>query len=166
METDLDIPSFEVVVPRPAIEAGEIDDVLQVFHGFMGSPSVIMQSRGQVDIRFEGYEDDPAELYEIPEVRSFVKKLDGAFPFWLFFISKNTASLAMMFFCFLPPYLNSSQQYEVFTATLNGLMRDRWFPAMEHIGYLVGLSPEEQESMVAEVIQYVAEGPLPVVTDH
>lgn len=166
METDLDIPSFEVIVPRHAIEAGEIDDVLQIFHVFMGSPSAIMHSRGQVDIIFEGYEDDPAELYEIPEVRTFVKKLDEAFPFWLFFLSKHTTSLAMMFFCFLPPCLNSSQQYEVFTATLNGLMRDRWFPAMEHIGYLVGLSPEEQESMVTEVIQYVAEGPLPMVADY
>ena len=36
-----------------------------------------------------GYDDDPRELYQIPEVVSFIKDLTSKLPFWLYFI--NTA---------------------------------------------------------------------------
>ena len=36
-----------------------------------------------------GYDDDPRELYQIPEVVSFIKDLNSKLPFWLYFI--NTA---------------------------------------------------------------------------
>ena len=36
-----------------------------------------------------GYDDDPRELYQIPEVVSFIKDLNSNLPFWLYFV--NTA---------------------------------------------------------------------------
>ena len=36
-----------------------------------------------------GYDDDPRELYQIPEVVSFIKDLNSKLPFWLYFV--NTA---------------------------------------------------------------------------
>ena len=36
-----------------------------------------------------GYDDDPRELYQIPEVVSYIKDLNSKLPFWLYFV--NTA---------------------------------------------------------------------------
>jgi hypothetical protein len=36
-----------------------------------------------------GYDDDASELYQIPEVVSFIKDLNSKLPFWLYFV--NTA---------------------------------------------------------------------------
>ena len=36
-----------------------------------------------------GYDDDPRELYQIPEVVSYIKDLNTKLPFWLYFV--NTA---------------------------------------------------------------------------
>lgn len=162
MGTEATIPPFTIIIPRSAVEAGEIDDVLEIFYAFMESPEAILESQDKVDILFEGYDDDLTELYEIPEVRGYVKKLDEVFPFWPFFLSKHTSGFIVAIFCFLPHSLHSSQKKEVFTKMVNSIFRERWFPAMERVGHLAGFSRDQQEEMVARVAKYVSDGPLPV----
>ena len=36
-----------------------------------------------------GYDDDPRELYQIPEVVSFIKDLNSKLPFWLYFVNTS-----------------------------------------------------------------------------
>lgn len=52
--------------------------------------------QGKLLISVEGYDDDPRELHEFPEVRRFYQKFYQAFPYWLFFVSLESDCLKMM----------------------------------------------------------------------
>jgi hypothetical protein len=49
----------------------------------------------------EGYDDDPREIYAIPEVRAFYKQLWQRWPYWLYFCNLDTENLMMMVMCCL-----------------------------------------------------------------
>lgn len=49
-----------------------------------------------------GYDDDPRELSEIPEVRAFFAKFYEVWPHWLYFI--DTRSLSTIVYCILKTY--------------------------------------------------------------
>lgn len=49
-----------------------------------------------------GYDADPRELYEIPEVRAFYQAFRRAWPFWFFACDLENPCLQAMTFCCLP----------------------------------------------------------------
>ena len=59
----------------------------------------IERLRGRVAVVFHGYSDDSRELYEIPEVRRFCAELDGAFPYWFYFLSAEGVTLGVIACC-------------------------------------------------------------------
>lgn len=50
----------------------------------------------------DGWNDDPNELYAIPEVRKFYQHFYSAWPYWFFFCDLHTETLQMLTFCLLP----------------------------------------------------------------
>jgi len=60
---------------------------------FLTSPETARNHFEKIDIVFHGYDDDTRQLFEIPEVRNFAFKLDEAFPYWFYFLSKNDLGL-------------------------------------------------------------------------
>ena len=64
-------------------------EYVTLLHGATGSlQSFEVAFQGYVFL-ISGYDDDPRELYQIPEVVSFIKDLNSKLPFWLYFV--NTA---------------------------------------------------------------------------
>lgn len=57
---------------------------------------------GKFQFLVEGWDDDPQELYAIPEVRTFYQYLHSAWPYWFFFCDLRTETLTMMTMCLLP----------------------------------------------------------------
>jgi hypothetical protein len=49
----------------------------------------------------EGYDDDPREIYAIPEVRKFYQQLWQRWPYWLYFCNLDAENLMMMVMCCL-----------------------------------------------------------------
>ena len=52
-------------------------------------------------LMIEGYDDDPREIYAIPEVRTFYQQLWRRWPYWLYFCNLDTENLMMMVMCCL-----------------------------------------------------------------
>jgi hypothetical protein len=50
----------------------------------------------KVALSVHGYDLDPRELFEIAEVRAFLRQLDQEFPFWFFFLSTKTEALKLL----------------------------------------------------------------------
>jgi hypothetical protein len=50
----------------------------------------------------DGWNDDPSELYAIPEIRKFYQHFHEVWPYWFFFCDLNTETLQMMTLCLLP----------------------------------------------------------------
>lgn len=50
----------------------------------------------------EGWDDEPPELYAIPELRKLEQDFHSAWPCWFFFCDLRTETLTMMTICLLP----------------------------------------------------------------
>jgi hypothetical protein len=57
---------------------------------------------GRFQFLLDGYDDDPAELYAIDEVRRFYRRFHEVWPYWFYFCDLGTETLTMMTFCLLP----------------------------------------------------------------
>jgi hypothetical protein len=47
----------------------------------------------------DGYNHDPRELFEIPEVRAYIKRLDQEWRYWFFFLSQADESIKLLESC-------------------------------------------------------------------
>jgi len=54
---------------------------------------------GRISLIVDGYNDDPREIFEVPEVRAFIKSIDQHWPYWFFFLSQADDSIKMLESC-------------------------------------------------------------------
>lgn len=85
-----------IEVPRAQVEAGDIAPVLQQLEFMTETRELAERWEGRVAVVFAGWDDDPREVTEIPEVRSYFAALTESFPYWLHFIEKVGDSLPLV----------------------------------------------------------------------
>jgi hypothetical protein len=73
-------------VPYEDIQTGDVTTVLSALQGFLQNRETVINGRGRVTLFFEGYDDDPRDVYDIPEIRRYAKTLDEQFPYWFYFL--------------------------------------------------------------------------------
>ncbi len=149
---------FVIVVSKQEVDSCDIEPALSLLKQLYGSPRIAKQFQERVDIAFDGYNEHPSELFEIQEVREFVSKLDGHFPFWFFFMSKYHLGLQCILYCFLPPFLKEEARNRIFPERINQLLSNRWYPALAQICEFVGMSEEEFEQLCMRGVSYIFEG--------
>ena len=64
-------------------------EYVTLLHGATGTIQSFEVAFQRYVFLISGYDDDPRELYQIPEMVSFIKDLNSKLPFWLYFV--NTA---------------------------------------------------------------------------
>ena len=64
-------------------------EYVTLLHGATDSLQSFEEAFQKYVFLISGYDDDASELYQIPEVVSFIKDLNSKLPFWLYFV--NTA---------------------------------------------------------------------------
>lgn len=149
-----------IVISRDEVERGDIERALSSLKCCMASADTIQDRFERLDVAFHGYDRDSREVFEIPEVRDFVHRLDEGFPFWLFFLSKKYLGLQAIMLCFLPPHLTEEAKRTVLPQRLDGLLNNRWWPAMNHICEAAGFTEVEIEELSERVVSYFTSGPL------
>lgn len=95
---DSEVDFLFVVASREEVEGDNIAGVLGTFNALTASRNTALRFLGRIDFRIEGYDDDPRELFEISEVRTFLRHLDDQFPFWFFFLSTETEAIKLLMF--------------------------------------------------------------------
>jgi hypothetical protein len=150
-----------IVITRQEVESLDITGPLNMLQPLLESPQTARNHFEKIDLAFHGYDDDSRELFEIPDVRNFVFKLDDAFPYWFYFLSKNDLGLQALILCFMPPYLTEVAKQQIFPERLQPLLLERWFPAMNHVCEFVEMPEEEIERLTNRVMSYVENGRLP-----
>ena len=88
-----------VVVSRQEAESLDIAPALKVLESLLYDAETVRMFQGQASISFHGYDTDPRELYQIPEVRQYLALLDTRFPYWFYFLSTDGDALKMIAFC-------------------------------------------------------------------
>ena len=72
----LGVDSIVLVVSHDEVEKLDLSGCLGVLDSLIESREKAMRFRDQVVFGVDGYNDDPRELFEIPEVRTFIRDLD------------------------------------------------------------------------------------------
>jgi len=153
-------PDFLTIVASKAeVLAGDTKGVLSALRSLVVSQDAAVAWCERVDFAIDGYNDTRWELFEIPEVREFVAKVDDEFPFWLFFLSKQSLGLQCIAHCFLPPFLKPEAQARIFPEKLDELLSMRWFPAMNQICDWVEMAEPEIDAMTDRSVEYLLAGP-------
>ena len=93
------VDGLVVVVSRDDVESNNISSTFSALSGLLVDEATVRRFQGRVKISFDGFNHDPREIYEIPEIRRFCAELDKHFPYWLYFLSMEDSSLKAMTFC-------------------------------------------------------------------
>ena len=86
---------------RREVEAGNISDALDRLLNLSDSATHVHNFEDRLTITIAGYDADPRELHQIPEVVSFFRRLSGHWPYWMHFLEKtgNTVGLVFWLLC-------------------------------------------------------------------
>jgi hypothetical protein len=144
-----------VVVDRSDVEKGDIMPTLDVLRSAMADADTCRIFQGQVEMSFDGYNEDPREIYEVPEIREFLRALDSQFPYWFYFLSTESDTLRMVTFCLcstrqLGPGLVHVQPGELQTFILSH------FTAMNSLFNRFCLDERINEEVTQCVLEYFA----------
>lgn len=143
-----------ITVPRTDIESGDITFALDSLHRISDSQKLAKKYKESIDLSVFGYEDDPRELYEIPEVRNWMQKLDKQFPYWLYFLSKETRSLAFIPLALCDFYIDRKLRIiEISNPCLSRYI-EAHFPAMNEMCYFAGFDDIEIFELSTRVVTF------------
>jgi hypothetical protein len=84
---------------RRQVETCDMDEPLELLRSLTADRGVAIEFCGRISLVVDGYNDDPRELFEIPEVRAYIKRLDQAWPYWFFFLSQADESIKLLESC-------------------------------------------------------------------
>jgi len=150
--------SLFVIISRDDIEAADITAPLNTLSRLLDR-DVALRFREGVDIGIHGYDSDVRELYEIPEVRDYIRKLDEKFPYWCYFLSTKARGLAWVVSCFCPPHLTPKTKAEIWPKRIGDYLERRGFPAMNRMCEITGVSESEIQKMSERILGYFFTGP-------
>ena len=141
-------------VTREEVETCDVTRILDIFLGFLQSPREFYDS---VEITVSGYDDDPRELWEIPEVKRWFETLDKAWPFAFFFMSTLGAGLRVLALCCIGAETIDENTVQVSPLYMAAFMSEHFVP-MNAMFELVSLSDEENCRRTDELMLYFLKG--------
>jgi hypothetical protein len=96
--------AFSIVIDKEAIENMDFSMINQYIEDRDFDETLLYEAIGKLDISFYGYDNDPREIFEIPEIQNWVKTsmLEEKIP-WFFFLSTapTSQSLRALAVCFI-----------------------------------------------------------------
>ena len=89
-----------MVISRRQVEQHDLASLLKALKVFTATREDAWRYRGQMSLSVDGYNDDPRDLVDIPEVRSLLKGLTTQWPYWGFFFNQVDDSIRLLGSCF------------------------------------------------------------------
>jgi hypothetical protein len=146
-----------VTIAREDIERGNVDAAVASLNKLVTSKAALEASNGTISLLVGGYDQDPRELYMIPEVRAYFQALDAAFPYWFHVLARLEHSLRMVFMLLVDltpvPSPDGSVQAQFANDDLHTFLEDH-FQAMDSIHGTYGFSEEENARITELVMNY------------
>lgn len=98
-----DVDLIIIEFSRANVDACLIGDALDRLMILSDSAEHTAKFTQSVVFTFQGFEDDPRELCEIPEVRDFMEALHGQWTYWAHFLAPLTDVIALLYTLLLTP---------------------------------------------------------------
>src|SRR6516162_1713428 len=90
-----------IMASREEVEARDVSRASASLKRLL-EPNNARRLKGKLVFGIGGYDADPRELFEIPEVRTWMRKLDREFPYWFYFLDlgpRSTLSFVTFSLC-------------------------------------------------------------------
>ncbi len=84
---------------RRQVETLDLAEPLQFLRRLTADRKTAVEFSGRISLLIDGYNDDPRELFEIPEVCAYIKCLDQEWRYWFFFLSQGNESIKLQESC-------------------------------------------------------------------
>ena len=88
-----------LLVSRREVEHADLASVLSRLKVFLATREDAWRYRGQMTLVVDGYNNDPRELVDIPEVRTILRRLEAEWPYWAFFFNQVDDSIKLLLSC-------------------------------------------------------------------
>ena len=89
------LDNFIIIIPRSAVEQWDYSYILRYFPKFRDE-ALIKKTRNKFTISFDGYNDDPREIYEIWNIRYYIQVVTSMFPYWFYYINLTDDCLFLL----------------------------------------------------------------------
>ncbi len=143
---------------RDEVERGDLARAYDLLCGLTDTREAAEFGEGRLLFCFSGWDEDPREICDIPEIRAWFRRLTEVFPYWLHFAEKqgNTLPNALMLLC------QGETEWSPHTGMVGWRFADlnelqaivlRLFTAQNGFYERLGLSEEMNERISEEVAQ-------------
>jgi hypothetical protein len=88
-----------LLISRREVEAADLASVLSRLKVFLATREDAWRYRGQMTLVVDGYNHDPRELVDIPEVRTLLRRLEAEWPYWAYFVNQVDDSIKLLLSC-------------------------------------------------------------------
>ena len=88
-----------LLISRREVEQGDLPSVLSRLKPLLATREDAWRYRGQMTLVVDGYNDDPRELVDIPEVRALLRGLEAEWPYWAYFFNQVDDSIKLLLSC-------------------------------------------------------------------
>ena len=155
------------VITRQQIEDADFESSLDFLRSLVPTqhPEHAWAYKGRLSLAITGYNSDPRELFEIPEVCYYLRTLDAEWPFWLFFLNQADESIKVVAMC-----LASTLEVDPGAAHIDpeGLSNflERGFAAVNYLFEKYGFPETENEALSMGVSQIFANSPIDLERDQ
>lgn len=149
-----------LMISRRQVKSADITSVLQNLKPFLVTREDAWLYRGQMSLVVDGYNEDPRELVDILEVRTFLRLLDAQWLYWAFFFNQVDDSIKLLGSCVCGANYPGRGAVEIDGTELGDFLR-RGFNGMNSIFDRFGFPEKELELMsmgLLEVIEQAGMG--------
>lgn len=160
---------FLFIIDRDEIEALNVEEPRKFFDRLRSTKELAEHCQGKVEIGFHGYNDDPRELFEIPEMRRYIPALIAALPeiFFFAYTGERSHTLKTLAMCLTQVEIiartpNENNQIPVVVATDKiSKFLESHFPGLNEMTEWLGMSIEDNKKISFNVMRALGFNPPP-----
>jgi hypothetical protein len=139
VKSKYDIVTYHI--DKEDVEGGDISNALVYIDSLLRTRESLLACAGKVEFFVVGYDKDSRELWEIPEVRIYLSKLNEARPYWFLFQAESGFWLQALTSCLLN-VKRTERGVEVLDPEKIGALMTQWFEGLNELSNKFVLSTE------------------------
>jgi hypothetical protein len=142
-------------ISQEAIQNCDTSEYVTLLHGATGSLQSFEVAFQKYVFLISGYDEDSRELYQIPEVVSFIKDLNSKLPFWLYFVNTSDKKFLSWMIACLYQAISLDQDdetiYADFDADAYNDLIEYQFSNIVKLMSVLGMGDSVQEKVLKEL---------------
>jgi hypothetical protein len=143
-----------LAISRRQVQSHDMQSVVSKLKVLMAAREYCWRYRNQMTLIVEGYDSDPRELVDIPEVRAFLRDFAKAWPYWTFFFNLVDESITLLQACVCGTEFPGKGQV-VFDVDLLGEFMMDGFEGMNELFEKFGFPDKARMQMTDNLAEYI-----------